>query len=765
MDNIGHKNIVENISGIRNGTSFLGVNTAQASEKSSVIDGEDFVRLQKSNFNMKLRIFYLEERLAKVAHGNGSPDVTTLEEELFQQRMLCEEKTNELEERNVLLIKARNAIESLHGDLELAKAEVETAFSTESHPLLRERNARIHELEDELKAARDEADSKTKIAEELQQTVDELTARAHEEMDALASSKHLEKENTLSKQRVAAMEVEMAQMMDKCNTMEQQIRILQPAAEAHTVLSEHVSAKEEQIMKLTVERGELNRHIEELQEAIGNKETEQGELKEESTKLVKAQAEEISRLEAELHDAMHYQTEDREAKEGAEKNLEDSKEALQTMTLEMRAFQKKLVSAEVEIQSLKELKINREIEIAAQLTEKESLLRNEFMRKLGEKDQALAEATSKYTTAEFSLVDAKRQLEGEKEEAKRQNILMEEMQRRIGDLEEGRRRDEQARMKALEDLLSEKERSEEVIKELNENLRRVRATSVAEVEQIRGDSHQREAQLRQNFQQWERLLQANLSEIFSPGSGDSSTLALEDEIQRQMDEQELSSTSRVLNADYPRRRVLDQLGQIRRLRDAFKKAVEHAERKYLRNVENMQSEMDTKEKELFRLNEKVKMLSSKVLESARDRAYVAVIEAERTEERAEMLKLFESNTKFTMEAQNLQAALENSRAEYAAQLQKTKQLENHLQDSVINAKDVSVVQKKLLQTEAENSRLQELANTARAELENRVRENETYRVAIETAQKEVSILEHTQTRLHRQISSKYTDMLHLNSAS
>ena len=40
---------------------------------------------------MKLRIFYLEERLAKIAPGNTAPNMAELEEDLFQQRMLCEE--------------------------------------------------------------------------------------------------------------------------------------------------------------------------------------------------------------------------------------------------------------------------------------------------------------------------------------------------------------------------------------------------------------------------------------------------------------------------------------------------------------------------------------------------------------------------------------------------------------------------------------------------------------------------------------------------
>jgi hypothetical protein len=42
-----------------------------------------------------------------------SVNVVALQEEIMEQKLLIEEKTQELEERNLLLVKARNAIESL----------------------------------------------------------------------------------------------------------------------------------------------------------------------------------------------------------------------------------------------------------------------------------------------------------------------------------------------------------------------------------------------------------------------------------------------------------------------------------------------------------------------------------------------------------------------------------------------------------------------------------------------------------------------------
>ncbi len=48
-----------------------------------------------------------------MASGESGSSVSALQEEIVSQKMLLEEKTRELEERNLLLVKARNAIETL----------------------------------------------------------------------------------------------------------------------------------------------------------------------------------------------------------------------------------------------------------------------------------------------------------------------------------------------------------------------------------------------------------------------------------------------------------------------------------------------------------------------------------------------------------------------------------------------------------------------------------------------------------------------------
>ena len=76
-------------------------------------DAADKTGLEKMNFDLKLRIFHLEQRLS--AGGVGSD---------HQLEDIIHEKSRELEDRNLLLVKARNAIESLQMELQATKCEL-----------------------------------------------------------------------------------------------------------------------------------------------------------------------------------------------------------------------------------------------------------------------------------------------------------------------------------------------------------------------------------------------------------------------------------------------------------------------------------------------------------------------------------------------------------------------------------------------------------------------------------------------------------------
>eukprot|EP00941_MAST-03F_sp_MAST-3F-sp1_P002463 g2463.t1 len=103
------------------------------SGKTLLAQSEEIKELQKENFNLKLSIHYLQERLAKQSGGDGNMQEVMLEN--MNLKVLVEEKNQELEQRNVLLVKARNAIQSLHtqlSELRLQNSELAGQLSSNS---------------------------------------------------------------------------------------------------------------------------------------------------------------------------------------------------------------------------------------------------------------------------------------------------------------------------------------------------------------------------------------------------------------------------------------------------------------------------------------------------------------------------------------------------------------------------------------------------------------------------------------------------------
>ena len=75
--------------------------TGAVKEQEAVIQ-----RLQKHNFNLMLRIYYLEERLSQLTGADGGEeDMSAVHEQVIELKVLVEQRSQELEERNVLLVK------------------------------------------------------------------------------------------------------------------------------------------------------------------------------------------------------------------------------------------------------------------------------------------------------------------------------------------------------------------------------------------------------------------------------------------------------------------------------------------------------------------------------------------------------------------------------------------------------------------------------------------------------------------------------------
>lgn len=169
-------------------------------------EAEDKKRLEKNNFDLKMKVYYLEESLRKAASeslsmGDPSPSMSPSngalasssvlaennEADITSLRLQLEEKDIELEQRNLLLLKAKGAIEALKGDVQRLKASVAdgSRYEDQESRVLKMKQAfeskeselrgQCVELESQLSAARQMLASK----EQLRSTSEDKAVSAY----------------------------------------------------------------------------------------------------------------------------------------------------------------------------------------------------------------------------------------------------------------------------------------------------------------------------------------------------------------------------------------------------------------------------------------------------------------------------------------------------------------------------------------------------------------------------------------------------------
>ncbi|KAG7477294.1 hypothetical protein MATL_G00092510 [Megalops atlanticus] len=117
--------------------------------------------LKKENFNLKLRIYFLEERMQQKFDAS-TEDIFKTNIEL---KVEVESLKRELAEKQELLVSASKALESLAGK-ESGEASRAKEQAQREADQLRDFNKRIQQLEESLKAAEDEAERMAAIAEQ-----------------------------------------------------------------------------------------------------------------------------------------------------------------------------------------------------------------------------------------------------------------------------------------------------------------------------------------------------------------------------------------------------------------------------------------------------------------------------------------------------------------------------------------------------------------------------------------------------------------------
>ena len=154
-----------------------------SSERKSVSDGmsssmnnlreehEEKQRLEKSNFDLKMKVYYLEENLKRYQDGEHAGDAQTEHQrlEIGKLKLQLEDKQVDLEQRNLLLIKSKNAIEALKVEIERLRNENNHQQDLEdrirrlkqlNEDIENDYRSQINQLEQQLVSARQLADSK-----------------------------------------------------------------------------------------------------------------------------------------------------------------------------------------------------------------------------------------------------------------------------------------------------------------------------------------------------------------------------------------------------------------------------------------------------------------------------------------------------------------------------------------------------------------------------------------------------------------------------
>ena len=79
--------------------------------------------LEKSNFDLKMKVYYLEENIQKLMKSGVEHASDELRAENTSLRLQVEEKCIEMEQRNSLLLKAKTAIETLKTEINKLRSE------------------------------------------------------------------------------------------------------------------------------------------------------------------------------------------------------------------------------------------------------------------------------------------------------------------------------------------------------------------------------------------------------------------------------------------------------------------------------------------------------------------------------------------------------------------------------------------------------------------------------------------------------------------
>lgn len=111
-------------------------------------EADEKLRLERNNFDLKLKVFHLEEALKKMQDTEVRYEVNNgmARSEASDLRLQLEEKEIQLEQRDLLLMKAKATLENMRGELQRSKLE------NEKQADLEERMKRLKSMNDDIES-------------------------------------------------------------------------------------------------------------------------------------------------------------------------------------------------------------------------------------------------------------------------------------------------------------------------------------------------------------------------------------------------------------------------------------------------------------------------------------------------------------------------------------------------------------------------------------------------------------------------------------
>uniref|UniRef100_A0A673WSN0 CDK5 regulatory subunit associated protein 2 n=1 Tax=Salmo trutta TaxID=8032 RepID=A0A673WSN0_SALTR len=441
---------------------------------------QQIMTLKKENFNLKLRIYFMEERMQQKC-DDSTEDIYKTNIEL---KVEVESMKRDLAEKHELLVSASKALESLAGRESGDSLRVRERAHREMDALRDTLNKRIAELEQGLRAAEKEVDKMAAIAEQekvrsigmekqllsLGRSGTPVHVPSHDLQEALQ-----EKNGVIDQLRISVMNQEAVIQQLQSTGRDQGTDA--PTTEHTLQLSALIGQKDKELQTL---RAELGR--------------EKGRTEKDHQQL-----NEVSRLETAQRQLSEEMNQFRATNQNLSKTLEDIQN-------NNKVLSGKLEETENELSSEKKNALKRDKTIqglSLVLKEKEKEI-EELCHEIEDRDEALAKAREaahkaqlqKYQGAEEhqSLLMEKQaelsQLQGEHHtkrlEAQKLQRSLGRREQELADLQQAKEQLEQE----LEELQQQKKKGDKALNEMQNQLKK-----------LNGELGERESSLEQQYQE------------------------------------------------------------------------------------------------------------------------------------------------------------------------------------------------------------------------------------------------------------------------